>query len=98
MKKTAFYSMVREEGENIAKLQQGYTDGTYNYYKKESLWYVIHPINGLSICSNHTRKAAAERTHEPKMIERIAAALERQQAAAETFAAAVKKAEEEAAA
>jgi hypothetical protein len=94
MKKTTFYSMVREDGENIAKLQKGYTDGTYYYYKKESLWLVIHPANGLSICSSHTRKEAAARAHEPRLVERIAAALERQPEAAERFAAAVKKAKE----
>lgn len=98
MKKTVFYSMVREDGAAIAKRQEGYTDGTYNYYKKDSSWFVIHPLNGLSICTNSTRKAAAERAHAPEMLERIAAALERQQAAAEIFAAAVKKAEEETAA
>ena len=97
MKKTFFYSMVRESGKAIAKQQQGYTDGTYNYYKRDSLWFVIHPANGLSICSNHTRKAAAERAHAPAMLERVAAALERQQEAAETFAAAVKEAQEAAA-
>ena len=94
MKKTTFYSMVREDGENIAKLQKGYTDGTYYYYKKDSLWLVIHPANGLSICSSHTRKEAAARAHEPRLVERIAAALERQPEAAERFAAAVKKAKE----
>ena len=97
MKKTTFYSMVREEGQNIAKLQAGYTDGTYNYYKAGSLWHVIHPANGLSICYGSTRKAGAERAHEPRMLEKIAAALERQQAAADRFAEAVKKAEEAAA-
>jgi hypothetical protein len=97
MKKTIFYSMVREEGEVIAKQHQGYTDGTFYYYKKDSLWHAIHPANGLSICSSYTRKAAAERAHEPRMLDRIAAALERQQDAAERFAAAVKKAEEAAA-
>ena len=94
MKKTTFYSMVREDGENIAKLQKGYTDGTYYYYKRDSLWLVIHPANGLSICSSHTRKEAAARAHEPRLVERIAAALERQPEAAERFAAAVKKAKE----
>jgi hypothetical protein len=49
MKKTVFYSMVREDGAAIAKRQEGYTDGTYNYYKKDTMWYVIHPLNGLSI-------------------------------------------------
>ena len=97
MKKTTFYSMVREDGENIAKLQKGYTDGTYYYYKRDSLWLVIHPANGLSICSSHTRKEAAARAHEPRFVERIAAALERQPETAERFAAAVKKAKEAAA-
>ena len=97
MKKTTFYSMVREDGENIAKQQKGYTDGTYYYYKKDSLWHVIHPANGLSVCSSHTKKEAAIRAHEPRLVERIAAALERQPEAAERFAAAVKKAKEAAA-
>ena len=94
MKKTTFYSMVREDGENIAKQQKGYTDGTYYYYKKGSLWHVIHPANGLSVCSDYTRKEAAARAHEPRFVERIAAALERQPETAERFAAAVKKAKE----
>ena len=97
MKKTNFYSMVREEGQNIAKLHQGYTDGIFNYYKKGSLWHAIHPANGLSICSGHTRKAAAERALDPVMLQRIAAALERQEDTAERFAAAVEKAKEAAA-
>lgn len=92
MKKTTFYSMVREDGQNIAKLQDGYTDGIFYYYKKASLWFAIHPTNGLAICSEYTRKAAAERATEPAMLERIAAALERQQHAADIFAAAVEKA------
>jgi len=92
MKKTTFYSMVREDGQNIAKRQEGYTDGIFNYYKKGSSWFVIHPVNGLSICSDNTRKAAAERATAPAMLERIAAALERQQHAADIFAAAVEKA------
>ena len=92
MKKATFYSMVRENGENIAKRQEGYTDGTFNYYKFGSTWFVIHPINGLSICTYSTRKAAAEKAHAPAMLERIAAALERVQHAAEQFAAAIEAA------
>ena len=97
MKKTNFYSMVRENtGAAVALQQKGYTDGTYYYYKKDSLWHVIHPANGLSVCSAYTKKEAATRAHEPRMAERIAAAIERQQDAAERFAAAVEKAEKEA--
>ena len=94
MKKTNFYSMVREEGATIARLHEGYTDGTYNYYKKGFNWYAIHPANGLSICQTDTRKAAAEKAHAPAMLERIAAALERQPEAAERFAAAIEAAKE----
>ena len=97
MKKTNFYSMVREDGAAVARLHAGYTDGTYNYYKKDSTWFAIHPVNGLSICQEYTRKAAAEKAHEPRMLERIAAAVERQPEAAERFAAAVEEAEKEAA-
>lgn len=94
MKKTNFYSMVRENGAAVARLHEGYTDGTYNYYKKDSAWFAIHPANGLSICTTNTRKAAAEAAHEPRMLERIAAAVERQPEAAERFAAAIEKAKE----
>ena len=97
MKKHKFYSMVREEGEIIAKLHDGYTDGTYNYYRKNKTWYVIHPSNGLSICEATTRKAAAENAHAPAMVKRIAAALERHYLKADKFADLVKKAEKEAA-
>lgn len=98
MKKTTFYSMVREDGHAIAKLHKGYTDGTYHYYKKDSLWHAIYPGNGLSICSDYTRKAAAEKAHAQSMLARVAAAVERQPEAAARFAAAVEKAEKEAAA
>ena len=94
MKKTNFYSMVREDGAAVARMHAGYTDGTFNYYKKDSAWFAIHPVNGLSICQDYTRKAAAEKAHEPRMLERIAAALERQPEAAERFAAAIEKAKE----
>lgn len=97
MRKHKFYSMVREEGEVIAKLHEGYTDGTYNYYRKNKTWYVIHPANGLSIFEAGTRKGAAEYVHSPAMVKRIAAALERHYLKAEKFADLVKKAETEAA-
>ena len=97
MRKHKFYSMVREEGKVIAKLHEGYTDGTYNYYRKNKSWYVIHPANGLSIYEAGTRKGAAEHVHSPAMVKRIAAALERHYLKAEKFAALVEIAEKEAA-
>lgn len=97
MKKQKFYSMVREDGAIIAKLHEGYTDGTYNYYRKGSIWFAIYPANGLSICTGNTRKAAAETAHTPRMAERITAALKWQPEKAEQFAALVEEAEKEAA-
>lgn len=97
MKKITFYSMVRENGAVIAKPHNGYTDGTYNYYRNGSTWFTIHPSNGLSICTDYTRKGAAEKAHEPAMVQRIASALERLQASTEKFAALVEKAEKGAA-
>ena len=76
MKKTVFYSMVHENGKSIAKRQNGYTDGKYNYYKNQwGTWFVIHPENGLSVCADSTRKAAAARA--VALADRIAAAIER---------------------
>lgn len=97
MKKHKFYSMVRENEAIIAKLHEGYTDGTYNYYRKNKTWFAIHPLNGLSICTGSTRKEAALFAHTPRMAERIAAALEWQPGKTEEFAALVKKAEKGAA-
>ena len=94
MKKHKFYTMVRQGNEYIAMLQDGYTDGTYNYYKKGTAWYAIHPDNGLSINWASTRRAAAEGAHSPKIVERIAAAIERRPEVAADFAAAVAAAKE----
>ena len=97
MKKHKFYSMVRENGAAVARQHDGYTDGTYNYYKKDSAWFAIHPLNGLSICQTSTRKEAAEAAHAPEMAERIAAAVERQPEAAKRFTVAMAAAKEAAA-
>ena len=97
MQKHKFYSMVRENGEIIAKLHEGYTDGTYNYYRKNKTWFAIHPLNGLSICTGGTRKEAEEFAHTPRLTNLIAAAIERQHAQIDKFAELVKKAEKGAA-
>lgn len=77
MKKTAFYSLIMQKGGPAAVLQNGYTDGTYNYYKRGAQWNAILPAVGLSVCSEYTRKACAEKAHGAGMAERIAVAMER---------------------
>ena len=92
MKKHEFYTMVRKNGKVVAELQKGYTDGTYHYYKKDYTWFAIYPDNGLSICAEDTRKAAAASAHNPKFKDMIAEAIKRQAVTAERFAALVEKA------
>lgn len=51
MKKTTFYSLCGGSayGGGIKRVpHNGYTDGTYNYYKNGSRWYAIVPENGIS--------------------------------------------------
>ena len=65
MKQHSFYSLVMEGHRKTARLQQGYTDGQYNYYKQQrgSLWFAIHPVFGLSIATGTTRAEAAAMAH-----------------------------------
>lgn len=95
MKKCQFYSMMRTDNGPAAVLHDGYTDGTYNYYKLNGAhWCAIHPANGLQLAYAYTRKECAEKAHAPGMAEKIAEATRRMQDAAQSFAEAVKKAKE----
>lgn len=80
MEKAFFYSMIRKDNKTQAAPHNGYTDGSYYYYKSDRgrTWYAIHPENGLSIATGATRKEAHEKATAPGMAERIAAALKRQ--------------------
>ena len=48
MKKIDFYSLIMKNGKPQRVLHNGYTDGTYYYYKNNSTWYAIVPNIGLS--------------------------------------------------
>lgn len=77
MKKTTFYSVMMQKGGPAAVLHNGYTDGTYQYYKNGVQWCAILPGVGLAVCFEYTRKACAENAHGAGTAERIAAAMER---------------------
>lgn len=77
MKRAVFYSVMMQKGGPAAVLHNGYTDGTYQYYKNGAQWCAILPAVGLSVCSGPTRKACAEDAHDAGTAERIAAAMER---------------------
>ena len=73
MKKAIFYSLMFTGGKKQAVLQQGWTDGTYNYYKSQrgGTWYAVHPLYGLSVATGDTRSEAAIRAHDKSITEAI---------------------------
>lgn len=65
---------------------EGYTDGTYNYYKSENYcntWYAVEPSTGLSVANAPTRKEAATQAH--KIIEKVKERINNMQEAIERF-------------
>ena len=73
MKKNDFFSLCVIDGKKQAVLQQGWTDGTYNYYKSQrgGTWYAVHPLYGLSVATGNTRSEAAIRAHDKRITEAI---------------------------
>lgn len=72
MKKHSFFSLMYKDGRKQAVKHEGYTDGTYNYYKsdfKSAWWHAIEPSTGLSVAADSTRKTAAEQAH--KLTEKV---------------------------
>lgn len=64
MIKSTFYTLIRERGKTRAKLVNGYSDGTYYYYKSDGgLWYAVHPLIGLSVATGSQRKYAKENAY-----------------------------------
>lgn len=62
MKKCQFFSMVTSKDNSLTvKMQNGYTDGEFNYYSaRRGYWYCIDPQTGLSIASGSTREKAQQ--------------------------------------
>ena len=71
MKKHSFYSLMRKDGKNKAVLHNGFSDGTFYYYKDNYTWYAIHPLCGLSVCYGYTRKECADKAHAPALFAKI---------------------------
>ena len=67
MKKTTFYTRMHFNHKVQAVQVDGYTDGTFNYYRnKFGQWHAIIPGIGLSVSGAmvYTRKAAQVIAHE----------------------------------
>ena len=69
MRKHTFYSVHKEDGPVEARLHYGYTDGTYNYYRYNSLWFAIHPETGVAVATTNSRHGAVETAHSTETIE-----------------------------
>lgn len=66
MTKTSFYTLVKgAQTQNRAcrVMVVGYSDGTFYYYKTGRTWYAVHPLCGLSISAELTRKSAQSTAH-----------------------------------
>ena len=63
MKKTKFYTLLKPDGELVIEIQNGWTDGTYNYYRPNRGKYVycILPDYGLSVSRGQTIKEARQK-------------------------------------
>lgn len=74
MKKCTFYSLIYN-GKNgaMAKKWDGFTDGTYNYYKNENnKWFAIEPSTGLSVVyARNTRKECEQSANTPEMLQKV---------------------------
>lgn len=75
MKKTEFYTMIRDrETQKIcAALVRGYTDGTFLYYRNAECktWHAVHPMVGLSVARGDTLHDATSRAYEPDRLKMI---------------------------
>ena len=60
MKKIQFFSMITgENGKPTIKMQNGFTDGEFNYYsERRGKWHCIDPKSGLSIATGGTKEKA----------------------------------------
>lgn len=71
MKHCTFYSLICEK-KIKAKLQNGYTDGLFNYYctkyNGRRTWYAVEPSTGLSVAICNTLKEAAQKATAPAML------------------------------
>lgn len=73
MKKHTFYILIMRHNKIQAIKQDGFTDGTYHYYKNEfKKWYAIEPTTGLSVInSRNTRKDCETAANAPEMLEKV---------------------------
>ena len=73
MKRISFYTLHKIDARPVEAFQHdGYTDGTYSYYRNGSrVWFAVDPATGLAVATAETRKACAAAAHAPDRVARF---------------------------
>ena len=74
MKKCSFYTCKTG---GIVERVNGWTDGTYNYYKNGDVWFCIVPEVGLSAAMGSSKKDVVAQVYDHDVAAKIAAIMDR---------------------
>lgn len=79
MKKCSFYTRKIKAGISggIVERVNGWTDGTYNYYKNCNLWYCIVPEVGIAAATSYSRKDVVTQAYDHDIADKIASIMDR---------------------
>ena len=79
MKKCSFYTRKIKAGikGDIVQRVDGWTDGTYNYYKNLNLWYCIVPEVGIAAATGYSRKDVVAQAYDHDIAAKIASIMDR---------------------
>lgn len=80
MKKCSFYTRKNKAGRKggMVECVNGWTDGTYNYYKNGDMWYCIVPDIGIAAAMGYSRKDVMSQAYDPDIAAKIAAIMDRE--------------------
>ena len=79
MEKCSFYTRKNKTGRTggIVERVNGWTDGTYNYYKNDNKWFCIVPEVGLAAAMGSSRKDVMTQAYNHNIVDKIAAIMDR---------------------
>lgn len=79
MKKCSFYTRKNKTGRTggIVERVNGWTDGTYNYYKNGNKWFCIVPEVGLAAAMGYSRKDVMLQAYDHDIAAKIASIMDR---------------------
>lgn len=79
MKKCSFYTRKTKAGikGGIVEWVNGWTDGTYNYYKNGDMWFCIVPDIGIAAVTGYSRKDVMLQAYDHDIVDKISAIMDR---------------------